>query len=567
MLRWSETQKLVIRKRIKTTSCCSCQTFKSRRVSSGPVALVLIMTTLVAYATGCFFQLGDGKSDLITSISPRFIKQSDRLSYSKILVGVLLWSFAGLVSAWLAGWKYKLTGIISIGLVVMGISVFLDNILSAVIVGTGTSKTSTVVVVLNDFNDILLVLGVGSVFNNLVQLAIEQVPEASGSQLSSLISWSIFSTTLGFWLGMNQFSILADCFLTSDSSSYEPVTKLTVSCSMAICLILYFLFKHKLVDNSLPSNTVRQIYEVLKYAYKHKFPQRRSAMTYWEDAPVSRLNLGKTKYGGPFTNEQVEDVKTFLRVSLLFFGVMLYLECLYLHGHSVFYIDNGVNNSLSIVDSLPEDNCTKSVIHTFSVRDNWWMMVFAIVYELILIPVWGYRMPNILHRLTIVGVAVVPLVLADSAIITVNSFSLIKGSLNLFAYQVMLSLCIGVLKSSFYITGLEFICAQVPYTMRNYFITIALSSSWSFPVLTSVLFDIFEKYCESERCSFYYMTTCLAMCFVSFATFLRLIKTYRRRSRGQEDEHQQRWVEEVYGRYVTENISDIRQMNSISSMN
>ena len=45
--------------------------------------------------------------------------------------------------------------------------------------------------------------------------------------------------------------------------------------------------------------------------------KRRSAFTYWEiDAP-SRIDFGKQKYGGPFTNEQVEDVKAMFRLILL----------------------------------------------------------------------------------------------------------------------------------------------------------------------------------------------------------------------------------------------------------
>ena len=52
---------------------------------------------------------------------------------------------------------------------------------------------------------------------------------------------------------------------------------------------------------------------MLNYARKNKYPRRRSALTYWEESAPSRLDLGKDKYGGPFTEEEVEDVKTFLR--------------------------------------------------------------------------------------------------------------------------------------------------------------------------------------------------------------------------------------------------------------
>ena len=56
------------------------------------------------------------------------------------------------------------------------------------------------------------------------------------------------------------------------------------------------------------------IYFVIKFALKHKYPLQRSALTYWEDKIPSRIDLGKSKYGGPFTSEEVENVKILLQL-------------------------------------------------------------------------------------------------------------------------------------------------------------------------------------------------------------------------------------------------------------
>ena len=69
-----------------------------------------------------------------------------------------------------------------------------------------------------------------------------------------------------------------------------------------------------LIKEPLTTNPFRLIHNVLKYASKTKHPRLRSAFTYCEDDPPSRIDFGKSKYGGPFTTEQVEDVKTFFRV-------------------------------------------------------------------------------------------------------------------------------------------------------------------------------------------------------------------------------------------------------------
>ena len=71
----------------------------------------------------------------------------------------------------------------------------------------------------------------------------------------------------------------------------------------------------------MTQNHFELVYQVIKYAIKNKRPKCRSAFTYCEDELPSRIDFGKKKYGGPFTTEQVEDVKTFFRLlSVVFFG-------------------------------------------------------------------------------------------------------------------------------------------------------------------------------------------------------------------------------------------------------
>ena len=70
--------------------------------------------------------------------------------------------------------------------------------------------------------------------------------------------------------------------------------------------------KKHLVITEANQHPLKLMYNVMKYSWKHKCPERRSAFTYWEEDIPRRIDLGKNKYGGPFTNEEVEDTKTFL---------------------------------------------------------------------------------------------------------------------------------------------------------------------------------------------------------------------------------------------------------------
>ena len=62
------------------------------------------------------------------------------------------------------------------------------------------------------------------------------------------------------------------------------------------------------------TNPIKHIANVLNYARKNNYPRNRSALTYWEQDVPSRLDLGKNKYGGPFSEEEVENVKTSLKL-------------------------------------------------------------------------------------------------------------------------------------------------------------------------------------------------------------------------------------------------------------
>ena len=92
--------------------------------------------------------------------------------------------------------------------------------------------------------------------------------------------------------------------------------------SLQLLLLIpgYFLYvwsKRFFCTQPISRNSLRLLYQVLKFSFHHKYPERRSAFTYCEDDLPSRIDLGKDKYGGPFTYEQVEDVKTFFRLLLL----------------------------------------------------------------------------------------------------------------------------------------------------------------------------------------------------------------------------------------------------------
>ncbi len=83
---------------------------------------------------------------------------------------------------------------------------------------------------------------------------------------------------------------------------------------MSMSILCFLLAPKWLIIEPKSPQSLKIIYQVLKFAVKHKAPLNRSALTYWEEDIPSRMDLGKSRYGGPFTTEQVEDVKTFFKI-------------------------------------------------------------------------------------------------------------------------------------------------------------------------------------------------------------------------------------------------------------
>ena len=152
--------------------------------------------------------------------------------------------------------------------------------------------------------------------SNIIQYNTDQFIGASANELKSVIYWH-----LNVDIASGVFSSFLICF--RNYIKYAALFSFIVSgVSVSLVLVSHSFFKHKLENVSLIKNPIKLIVRVLCYARKHKYPENRSALTYWEEEAPSRLDLGKDKYGGPFTVEEVEDVKTFFRMLPLFIAVI-----------------------------------------------------------------------------------------------------------------------------------------------------------------------------------------------------------------------------------------------------
>ena len=82
-------------------------------------------------------------------------------------------------------------------------------------------------------------------------------------------------------------------------------------------IVMCFVCKKKsrwFIFEKCTQNPYLLFYKVVYFAINHKKPIRRSAFIFCKNESPSRLEFGKQRYGGPFTTEQVEDVKVMLNM-------------------------------------------------------------------------------------------------------------------------------------------------------------------------------------------------------------------------------------------------------------
>ena len=163
-------------------------------------------------------------------------------------------------------------------------------------------------IIMLGMSQLLNLFCLASIFTNMLPFMIDQMIGATADDISAAVQWCFWTSAIGL---LAQYLIC--CLPILQLQNNLAVFYLTITfLNLSVVLITDCLF-HTWLDNSFrTSNPFKIIFQVLIYARKTKYPERRSALTYFDEEEPSRLDYGKHKFGGPFTEEEVEDVKTVL---------------------------------------------------------------------------------------------------------------------------------------------------------------------------------------------------------------------------------------------------------------
>ena len=171
-----------------------------------------------------------------------------------------------------------------------------------------------------------LYLGLIGFTANVVQFGMDQLHDSPGEDRTLFIHWYVwtyFGSMLVGQLTWNWTLYFPWVLIALSTFIYlTPITVLPITLCLVRCKRRWFLVEPG------QYNPYKLVYRVTKFARQHKTPVDRSAFTYCEDEVPMGLDLGKEKYGGPFTTEQVEDVKAFYGILKVLFsiGVVFFLD-------------------------------------------------------------------------------------------------------------------------------------------------------------------------------------------------------------------------------------------------
>ena len=302
-----------------------------------------------------------------------------------------------------------------------------------------------------------------------------------------------------------------------------------------VCCTIFLLAPKYIMIEPKSSQALKTIYRVLKFVSKNKTPLNRSALTYWEEDIPSRLDLGKSRYGGPFTTEQVEDVKTFFKIIVI--HLPWFISTLPIHLDLL--LQEGTVNGL--------DNCQSIILHRFTYSPSLCAMLAVMFSEFIVYPLVKINIPSILKR---IGILCFISLLVNAAYLMVYAVDYCNIlHLQLFPWaSVIYSIYFGIVNFQYFVSlTIQFVCAQSPYNMRG-----LLTGYSIFLHLVSIQLGmvIYHQFSILAYKDIIERSLATGLSLVGFILHCVLAHWYKRRVRD-EEYNVHRVVEEVYDRYLS----------------
>ena len=397
-------------------------------------------------------------------------------------------------------------------------------------------------------------IGFGSFYTIMLPFALDQMIGASAEQLSAAVQW--------YCWGYNTAVLLMDileCAPIPNQLQYMDILPIIFVTFGTLCfsavLIMDCLYHKWLDTNNKTGNPIKLIFQVLNYARKNKCPRLRSALTYIDEEHPSRLDFGKHKFGGPFTEEEVEDVKTIFRlfpILLSIFGV-------------AFLCELGLSRLLLIKHTI---KCVSSIRHS-SIIESMTAFFSIPVYRFIMYPLGHKYIPSFLKM---IGAGLFLSLLSTVMYTVVTGVEhLSQQSYNItmpdtpqvpLYWILVIKVLSGISGLVTMVFGVEFAMAQTPNRMRGIVMgLVIIVTGWS-TLGSYLLTGAFHMFKVSHQFRFYFYLALPPLAMLMLIIFVTTAKRYKLRER-ERHVNIQAIVEDHYERYIDQEEEYMREEAAI----
>ena len=475
-------------------------------------ALLMIWVILIHYIYW-YNQLASGSKKTFSS------SEGNNYSlYLQLILQILTPLFGWIADAWIGRYKVILYSML--------VSLLGSIMLSVEIIVSNYPSLNEVAVILFYISNFVNSLAITAFAANALPFITDQMIGASGAELSAAVDWYYCIVNI-------PFVIVVTIHYYINESTSDIVFVFLYSTGIALSLSSMFLCQHWLMTEPQITNPIKNVISVLKFAKKNKYLRKRSALTYWEETFPSRLDLGKDKYGGPFTEECVENVKTFLMLITLTFvislgGLTIHVDSQYRH----------MNRNKCFFQSFLND---EDVIATL-------LVVFGIpFFHLILKPICFRHLHRIsLPMLKIIGIGFVLYFTGSLGLSVIefighrmnpNATCLFDEPVSVipidYDWALLLIILRGMGTEILTLTNIKFIIAQSPHQIKG----LLYGCSYAFNGVAKLIgFNSYRPFKllshTTPSCGFYYYVTQSIILIFILILFVIVSKWYKLRTRN-----------------------------------
>ena len=427
--------------------------------------------------------------------------------------------------------------------------------------------------IVSSFTLVTMTLAIAGYCANYIQFGLDQLLEAPSHHQALYVHWAKWYFDLASTVVVVLFTFMPNTYHHPSFVYFRSIlfaAFLTFVMIFIVLCVFSYCKRHWFYTDFGHHNPYKMVFKVLNFARKHKYPLQRSAFTYCDDERPSRLDFCKERFGGPFTTEQVEDVKTVLKIVLVLmcigpiFVMDLPAENIIMY---FFEVHLGAPLKFRWISIFVNGGILKSILST----------MFLPIYMWIIFSVMRNRVPSILRRLGF-GIVVYFLGIVSFFMLDIYGHSHDNGECifnftkNDFVFMPQLKLnwamyvpsniLISIGPTLVTVTIFEFISAQSPHSMKGFLLGTYFSISGFYQFVSSCILIPFSLhrvwasgfYPPHTGCAFGYFIVICTIALIGIVLYLIAAKCYVNRERDDRP-YDQRYVIDVYDRYLSQ-VSD-----------